>query len=216
MCSIWQPRTIVWTDDTLYVSRGDVIVETIPLHEITSVDEMNEDSEVETLSHGSASIRQGSSMIMKALESDGSDKKSEVERLKAVGRGHLQSILMLKTITDGFNFGRIYYLNPNTDISSRVLASQIWTAACAAKARVEQKSRFRKSQDFVMSFQQSTIFQMTMAALIMLVSTLLLQCNVRIPKHEPNHYLILDFIRTSWSTPQRRSSSPHLSTATDS
>ena len=124
-------------------------------------------------------------MIMKALESDGSDKKSEVERLKAVGRGHLQSILMLKTITDGFNFGRIYYLNPNTDISSRVLASQIWTAACAAKARVEQKSRFRKSQDFVMSFQQSTIFQMTMAALIMLVSTLLLQCNVRIPKHEP-------------------------------
>ena len=39
----WSRRLMVWTEDTLFVAREKTLVESIPLHEILSVEEMNED-----------------------------------------------------------------------------------------------------------------------------------------------------------------------------
>ena len=172
MNSIWQARSIVWTDDTLYVARGELIVETIPLHEITSIDEMNGGPDVENLSQTSALSRRSPSFVKKVLEVDCADLEGKG---KIVSRGHHHTILTLKTKSDGFNFGRIYYFQPCTETSGRDTASLLSNAARIAKSRVEQKTRFQTSQDLVSSFQQSSIFQMTVAALIMLVKVLYLK-----------------------------------------
>ncbi len=61
------------------------MVDTIPLHEIINIEEMLEDPEA---GRGS----------------------KELER-ESKKKGHKHNIIQLKTIPDGFNFGKVFYLS---------------------------------------------------------------------------------------------------------
>ena len=119
------------------------MVDTIPLHEIMKIEEMEQDE---------------SEPLCKEL-----DRESKKKSLK-------HSIIQLKTVPDGFNFGKVYYLKgAHVDTPSRVVVAQLWEAAKSAKDRVERKSRFRKSQEAVLRLQSSLAFQSFVAVLIILV-----------------------------------------------
>ena len=78
--------------------------------------------------------------------------------------------LQLKTSISGFNAGRIYYIKAQSASTEADLLDNLLNSIREAKIRVERKSRFEKSQEAVRSVQESHLFQMTVASLILLVS----------------------------------------------
>ena len=173
---IWQSRKIIWTRETFYVSRGETLVDTIPLNEILDVTEMNEESvspknlaagSTRTLrSHTSASI------FSERILLDKSDSKDSMDRDSRKGaKGHRSGMLQIKTVPDGFNFGRSYYFKVSADCSSREIVGNLSRSAKSARKRSENKSRFKRSQDYVRSYQESFLFQIFVALLILLVSS---------------------------------------------
>ena len=144
------------------------------MHEIVSVEEMNEDSEVESAVDKNQSDKGLSISLQRRISSSSFAATFQIKQDERDSRksqkGHVQKIVQLKTAHDGFNFGRVYYFKPDIDISSKVLVHQLKEAAKLAKARIDRKSRFQKSQESVRRLQQSTAFQTLMASLIMLVN----------------------------------------------
>ncbi len=102
------------------------------------------------------------------------EKKSDILKephIKHVANSSRQSILQVKTILDGFNLGRVYYLKPsNGSATGACIVRALSEAVSSAKRIAERKSRFEKSQDAVRGIQESLCFQITVAILIMLVS----------------------------------------------
>ena len=80
-----------------------------------------------------------------------------------------ENVLQLKTVPEGFNFGRIYYFNAGLERSGPVIVEKLSGAVRDARIRFERKSRYEKSQEAVRCVQESTIFQTLVAGLIMLV-----------------------------------------------
>jgi hypothetical protein len=172
---IWQSRQIIWTQDTMYIARGDVLVDSIPLHEVMGVEEMTD--EPDTSYHTPSTFFKVGAYEKKCALSEilsmrsGSHGKDLLN--KHTANSNRQSILQVKTILDGFNLGRIYYLKPsNGSATGACIVRALSEAVSSAKRIAERKSRFEKSQDAVRGIQESLCFQITVAILIMLVSEL--------------------------------------------
>ena len=123
------------------------MVDTIPLHEILQIEEMLEAPETK-------------------------EENKDLEReLKKKGLKH--QTIQLKTISNGFNNGKVYYIKAvNVDESSRIIISNLTRAAEAARRRVERKSRFQKSKEAVRKVHSSFAFQSLIALLIIMVPAL--------------------------------------------
>ena len=120
------------------------MVDTIPLHEIMNIEEMLEDPE----------SKEGTK-----------DAERDIKK-----KGHKHNIIQLKTVPEGFNNGKVYYLKAvNVDEASRTIVLHLMSSARSARDRVERKSRFQKSKEAVRSVQSSFAFQSLVALLIMLV-----------------------------------------------
>ncbi len=179
--SIWQSRNVVRTQDTLYIARAETLVDTIPLNEIISVAEMNDESHsLQSLKGSSISLRSTSGISDRVLMEQLNAKETlDRESKKTATKGHRPNILQIKTAPDGFNFGRTYYLKTGIDILGQTIVADLLQATKLAKARSNRKSRFIKSQETVRYFQESLVFQIFVASLIMLV---------RLPPHPtPSH-----------------------------
>ena len=101
---------------------------------------------------------------------DRSDTKDSVDRdSRKYMKGHRSGILQIKTVPDGFNFGRSYYFKAGAEVPCRNIVDNLSSAAKAARKRAENKSRFKRSQDFVKTYQESFAFQILVAVLILLV-----------------------------------------------
>jgi hypothetical protein len=155
----------------MYVARGDVLVDTIPLHEIISVEEMKDDPDTArntqtTLTTAMSTERSVSFSETASSRNMASDKD---QQKKNASKSSRQSILQVKTALDGFNFGRIYYLKPSIRSSGANIVRHLLGAVSTAKAIVERKSRFQKSQEMVRGVQESLAFQIMVAILIILV-----------------------------------------------
>ena len=152
----------MWTNDTLYVARGDTLVETIPLHEILSITEMKEDPDFRCATQPQK-LSKGSSRVY-------TQEQSSTETDSTTNwTGGRENTLQLKTVPEGFNFGRIYYFNAGLERSGPVIVEKLSEAVRDARIRFERKSRYEKSQEAVRCVQESTIFQTLVAGLIMLV-----------------------------------------------
>ena len=139
-------------------------METIPLHEILSITEMKEDPEFAVRSLAQSKLVKGASRNFT------SDQSNTVIETMMNWTGGRENVLQLKTVPEGFNFGRIYYFNAGLERSGPVIVEKLSEAVRAARIRFERKSRYEKSQEAVRSVQESTVFQTLVAGLIMLVS----------------------------------------------
>jgi hypothetical protein len=148
----------------MYVARGEALVDTIPLHEIISVEEMKDEPE-----NARGSQITGVAAVTSEKSMASSETTSEKEPHKKTAKSSRQSIIQVKTALDGFNFGRIYYLKPSIGSSGADIVRDLLGAVQIARSIVERKSKFQKSQDMVRGVQESLGFQILVAILIMLV-----------------------------------------------
>jgi hypothetical protein len=174
---IWQNRTIICTHDTLYFVHGEFMVDSIPLHEILNINEMNEDPE-QSRPTPSSSTKSSTNISFARTNSTsessiGLRNADECEAKKTTLRGHRQSIIQLKTMPEGFNLGRTYYLKPKRDASDQKMIAHLLDARIRAKEIAESKSKIQKSQDVMRTVQESFVFQSVVAVLILLVRILL-------------------------------------------
>jgi hypothetical protein len=169
------------------------MVDRIPLHEILSIEEMNEDpdlsktiqsSSIKAQSIKSQCIRSQTMKSSSALSFERTNSSTDGVRLrkdkigieseprKLALKGHRQCIIQLKTLPEGFNLGRTYYLKANYDTPDRLIITQLSDARINAKRIAERKSRIQQSRDLMRTVQESLVFQFTVAVLILLVRAL--------------------------------------------
>ncbi len=185
MSSIWRPRKIVWTKDTMYVARTDdnTVIEALPLHAIKAVIEMTDDVEG-TFKHfqsmsGISLTRQKSLLAERREESDrviqeGEDTTIGEDASFFSQKASVSSSLQIKTGSDSVIAGRSYYLSARNDHNPeelrQVIVSSLRAAVLVAQKKARAMSRFQKSQEQVRSVQGSMVFQIAMAILIMMVT----------------------------------------------
>ena len=186
---IWRARRIVWTKDELYMVRhcGLQILDSIPLHEIEGIMEMNND-DVEIQSSKSPSSTPPTIIQSKLAGNqdfplpvnnddrnyDRSSSLSSTTAKKFVVQAQLSNIIQLKTAVDGYNSGKTYYIstreNPNPEQSRQSILAQLNADVMVARRKADAKSRFQKSQEQVLAVQGSIAFQLAMALLITVVT----------------------------------------------
>ena len=169
---MWQNRMILWTDDTLYVAREDSIVENIPLHEVVASEEMNDDHMPEQTmmeTNKSQTFKQDLNKVQESSLAGNMKNAIELPSRKNLTRGQVQTIIQLRTVSEGINFGRVYYFKPSIETPASEMITRLSDASREAQQRSDRKSRFEKSQEFARRLQQSTLFQIAMGVLIMLV-----------------------------------------------
>jgi hypothetical protein len=126
---------------------------------------MNEDTDL------SKTLQSSSTRIFTAVSSlDARNKnQSDGEAKKPPLIVHRQCTIQLKTVPDGYNFGRIYYLKANLDTPDRLIITHLSDAATKAKGKAERKSKLQESQDMMRKINKSLAFQVIVAVLILLV-----------------------------------------------
>jgi hypothetical protein len=77
--------------------------------------------------------------------------------------------LQLKTVEDGYNSGRTYYLQAASEDQCRAMCESIAQLACLARERQAARSRFGRFQNAVLVTYESTPFQSAVAVLILAV-----------------------------------------------
>jgi hypothetical protein len=79
------------------------------------------------------------------------------------------STLQIRTIPDGYNSGRVYYLRANTTACCRKIMTDLTKAVNVARKRAEVKTRFEKAQHTARKLHDSLAFQALSAIFITLV-----------------------------------------------
>ena len=156
----WQARNMVWTKRFIFFSRtGEkVTIDTVPLHEILS---LTSDHRRKRL-NSALSLSAGSERIMSSPKI-----RSSHSSLRNVLAN--SPLFQIKTIPDGFNSGRTYSLQCESEEQLHNIMDLLEKNIHDAKKRVEARSRLRKSQDKVRKVYTSMLFQCGVAVLIMAV-----------------------------------------------
>eukprot|EP00291_Cryptomonas_curvata_P012215 CAMPEP_0172202658 /NCGR_PEP_ID=MMETSP1050-20130122/30796_1 /TAXON_ID=233186 /ORGANISM="Cryptomonas curvata, Strain CCAP979/52" /LENGTH=244 /DNA_ID=CAMNT_0012880677 /DNA_START=80 /DNA_END=810 /DNA_ORIENTATION=- len=167
----WQSRQMVWTKALIYFIRtaDKAVVDTIPLNEIVSVASINKNlKRKRTLSmiSISSSIENTSVQEPGKIQKD-SESSSILGKLqRAPSSDPSDAIIQIKTIPEGFNSGRTYHLQADSEEQGSAIASQLEKISKDVKHHAEAKSRFQKSQEKVKAIYCSLPFQTTIAILI--------------------------------------------------
>jgi hypothetical protein len=153
---------IVWTKEMIYITKGDSLLDTIPLHEVLNINETSDDF---STSQRMIATRRPDSIRTALTETVAHLPHSKSRRsLNKTSGGCLQ----LKTIPDGFNAGRAYHLKTN-GTSCSLIAAQLSEAVKCAKKKFDRKSSFVKIKDKVKEVQESFMFQVFVGLLIVAV-----------------------------------------------
>jgi hypothetical protein len=155
-------------------------VDSIPLCEIEAVMEMNDESIQNNKTSFSTSLNP-----IKPIHSHSKADLAEIPDMCTKDEDHLSggkkflvqpqlsNILQIKTILDGYNSGKTYYLstrnNSNPELDRQLIVSQLSAKVKISRRKAEAKSRFQKSQEKVQVVQGSLTFQIIMAVFIMVV-----------------------------------------------
>ena len=158
------------------------MVDSIPLHEILSINEMNEDPDLSRPTLHSSSTKSSTTISFDRIDSASEvsvafkkDKNAcEYEAKKATLKGRRESTIQLKTTPEGFNLGRTYYLKPNLDAPDQLVITKLSNAIIHAKVIAEKRSKIQKSMEMIRTIHESLIFQSIVAVLILLVRALIL------------------------------------------
>jgi hypothetical protein len=166
---------------------------------------MNEDNDLSKTFQSSSKTFTSASQVRITSSIGGKNKNpSDCEAKKASLKVHRQCIIQLKTVPEGYNLGRIYYLKTNIDTPDRLIIKHLSEARTKAKGKAERKSKFQRSQDMMRTVQESLVFQIIVAVLILLVRALFVGY-ITAPKGLTDTRR-LSFYRTFWSTLQSLSS----------
>jgi hypothetical protein len=141
--SMWNTRKVVWSHDLVqfYRQKDGAVVDAIPLSEVELVQEMNDDAlSVQTES----------------------ERKSETSKKK-------YHTFQIKTVFDGYNSGRSYYLRTKPDAESSRIVPHLRDSSEAARKRAVVLSRFKQAQKAVRLFHDSIFFQIAVCLLIVTV-----------------------------------------------
>ncbi len=110
---------------------------------------------------------------------------SRSKRLKSVSDGKTEgsavtgtASIRIGTVLDGFNSGRVYYLQNVSAESCLEVMMRLQEIVGAAKTRAEKASKFRKSQKQLRTVYDSQWFQLVSSFLIVSVISYLPFCDV--------------------------------------
>ena len=163
--SSWISRNILWTKDLLYFSRtsDSTAVDMIPLHEIQSVQAMSAfhgDNQSESKKFDfTRPIIRGS---FRKLSSEKTDSNANLS--------HYESLIQIQTITNGFNFGRTYYIYVTAEHDRKKMVDDLLSISKLAATRKLAVSRFLSSQVAVRNIYDSSPCQIFVGLLILTVS----------------------------------------------
>ena len=181
----WQIRRVRWTSTAIQFCRAgqSQLFDLIPMHEILSVVEMCDNLSSSPWSSsceqdGRCSSKNRDSISKLRLQEDG----LPIEKVSSDGEQTQKSIprkfasrqvntLQIKTIDDGYNSGRVYYLRAKTNGDCQEIIASLKRLASAARQRADVRSRFELIQSKIKLLYDSTTFQMLVAALITTVCT---------------------------------------------
>ena len=166
---------MVWTKDFIYFSREgqSIAVDTIPLNEIIGVTAMNK--KMQRRKTMSLISLNGGSTTEKELFKDSSKSQkdldpSSVRKIQSDVNGSFDRLVQIKTMAEGFNSGRTYFLQAISDEQCYTIVQRLEKAVKDAVQRAAATSRFRASQATVKQFYCSMFFQGTIAFLIITVN----------------------------------------------
>eukprot|EP00961_Rhodomonas_salina_P271250 3665198-Rhodomonas_salina.1 len=175
----WQPRRVVYSSKILYFTRQDdeAVVDIIPLHEITDVEEVGGDTQRDRSVRRSLRSLRGS---FHGNEANGEDEESKdtdnnkddgekdgtvMKTLAAKDPGDSQSF-KLHTLAGGHNSGRLYHLKPENGGDRAQIVEALRHHVKKAIEVERDLSRFQRSQENVRRVFTSLPFQSTVAFLI--------------------------------------------------
>ena len=96
-------------------------------------------------------------------------RSSEDFRRKGVSSRRGEFSFQIRTLTDGFNSGRTYYLHSTSAKECTEVVEILRNLVDIARKRAENESKFRESQKWLRAVYNSNIFQFCSSFLIILV-----------------------------------------------
>jgi hypothetical protein len=103
------------------------------------------------------------------LDNQKGKKSAEDARKKALSSGRAAFSFQIRTLTDGFNAGRTYYLHSNSADECLEVVEILRKFVEIARKRAEKYSKFREGRKWLRSIYDSSIFQLCSSFLIVLV-----------------------------------------------
>ena len=180
----WQSRRIIITEQMLAFSHEnkEVLIDMIPLAEITAVRDMNtgpQGLEIWSLlkqsdtSNQTVEVGRRQDNEVELLHSF-LDLKREIHtpEFGTSNRVHFQNAFTVETIVDGHNSGRIYHLRAESLECCRTLVDDLTAYAAAARRTANARNRFRRAQERIRQLYASNLFQYIVVVLILLVCCL--------------------------------------------
>jgi hypothetical protein len=164
----------------MYFSRSNelTLIDMIPLHEVTSVaaTQDNEHSErsIDHSSHPSEIRTMEPSMHNRSQLQDSTAQNRDDSSFRGLrGSDYLEdqfnTLIQIKTIHDGFNSGRVYFLQTKSEELRRTVVRDILNAVENSKVEKASKSHFRSAQAKVERIYSTMQFQIAVAILIIAV-----------------------------------------------
>ncbi len=100
---------------------------------------------------------------------DESHKKLEHDRKGDPQMEKFKNAFQIRTLLDGYNSGRAYYIKASSEIECADLINKLATSVQAAKRAKDAKTRFEKSQERVRVVYRSSLCQSITAIMIVAV-----------------------------------------------
>ncbi len=153
---VWHERRIIASRDVIVFSKVEDIeeqnvIDAIPMFEVDFICAAQSD--------------EGSCMDEPHKKFE-SDKKADPQKEK------FKNSFQIRTLVDGYNSGRAYYLKASSERECAELIGKLATSAMAAKKAKEAKTRFERSQERVRVVYRSGLCQGIMALMIVAVPSL--------------------------------------------
>ena len=148
-CRKWQGRRVVYTKEEIFICSHDeeIVRDSIPLAEIVCIQEMIEKSDTRAVN----GLRS---------QSPTRDDKSMFVRPHSI---------VISTIPDGYNSGRQYYFQTETEEQSSTLQEQWTKLAVEARNSRDRRTKFQRSQEGLSRVLNSAPLQMLSTSIIVLV-----------------------------------------------
>ena len=162
-------RRVACTKSKLHfmLPDDDLIRDSIPLEEISTVDAMGESK-----SHGD---RQNNTEVRLINSDDSVRRASKENSIKIPGIGKDTQVFMclnafqIRTAPGGFNSGRVYYLQAESKEERDGIMEKLCKLISNAKTKAKGTSRFIRSQEISRGIYESPAFQTVSALLIIVV-----------------------------------------------
>ena len=184
--STWQPIKLVWTKSIVAFGKAGEksLFDAVPLSDISEVTLMQDISGPASIGTSVGSNERGGDDSMKEASQNKSKAFAiprKVRRMSSVGNNEnpvktpsappaASNNLLIVTEEDGYNSGRKYYIQANSEFERRQIIDNLTSVYKAAKKSKEFLSRHKRMKENLLQITTSDPFQYFFAMLILAVS----------------------------------------------